>query len=96
MFSLQTRKETKMKIIEYGFGIKFIQFSIFLKETSSYTEEAILAFLVLSLLSGIVYTATNFIQLVSPQLVDQFLQTKLCWKAPNKGYPHMWDVQKQQ
>jgi len=27
---------------------------------------------------------TNFIQLVSPQPVDQFLQTKLHWKAPNE------------
>ena len=32
---------------------------------------------------------TNFIQLVSPQLVDWFSQTKLCWKAPNEGYPHI-------
>ena len=32
---------------------------------------------------------TNFIQLVSPQPVDQFSQTKLHCKAPNKGYLHM-------
>ena len=32
---------------------------------------------------------TNFIQLVSLQPVDQFLQTKLHWKAPNKGYLHI-------
>ena len=32
---------------------------------------------------------TNFIQLVSPQPVDRFSQTKLCWKAPNEGYPHI-------
>ena len=32
---------------------------------------------------------TNFIQLVSPQLVDRFLQTKLRWKAPNEGYLHI-------
>jgi len=29
---------------------------------------------------------TNFIQLVSPQPVDRFSQTKLFWKAPNEGY----------
>jgi len=34
-------------------------------------------------------SVTNFFQLVSPQLVDQFSQTKLCWKAPNKGYLHI-------
>jgi len=32
---------------------------------------------------------TNFIQLVSPQPVDQFSQTKLCWKAPNESYLHI-------
>ena len=32
---------------------------------------------------------TNFIQLVSPQPVDRFSQTKLCWKAPNEGYSHI-------
>ena len=32
---------------------------------------------------------TNFIQLVSPQPLDQFLQTKLCWKAPNERYLHI-------
>ena len=32
------------------------------------------------------YIVTNFIQLVSLQPVDLFLQTKLCWKAPNEGY----------
>jgi len=37
---------------------------------------------------------TNFIQLVSSQLVDQFSQIKLCWKALNKGYLYIWDVQK--
>ena len=31
------------------------------------------------------YSVTNFIQLVSPQLVDWFLPTKLHCKAPNKG-----------
>ena len=35
------------------------------------------------------HNITNFIQLVSLQPVDWFLQTKLCWKAPNKGYQHI-------
>ena len=41
---------------------------------------------------------TNFIQLVSLQPVDQFLQTKLYCKAPNKKglSVYMQDVQKQQ
>ena len=33
---------------------------------------------------------TNFIQLVSPQQVDKFSQTKLCWKALNKGYLYIY------
>ena len=33
-----------------------------------------------------IQSVTNFIQLVSLQLVDQFSQTKLHWKAPNEGY----------
>jgi len=37
---------------------------------------------------------TNFIQLVSPQPVDRFSQTKLHWKAPNEGYPHMCGMYK--
>ena len=37
---------------------------------------------------------TNFIQLASPQPVDQFSQTKLCWKAPNKGYLHIYGMYK--
>ena len=37
---------------------------------------------------------TNFIQLVSPQPVDRFAQTKLCWKAPNEGYPHICGMYK--
>ena len=36
----------------------------------------------------------NFIQLVSSQPVDRFSQTKLCWKAPNEGYPHMCGMYK--
>ena len=35
-----------------------------------------------ALLEGV----TNFIQLISPQPVDRFSQTKLLWKAPNEGY----------
>ena len=34
-------------------------------------------------------TVTNFIQLISPQPVDRFSQTKLLWKAPNEGYLHI-------
>ena len=37
---------------------------------------------------------TNFIQLVSPQPVCWFSQTKLCWKAPNEGYPHICGIYK--
>jgi len=37
---------------------------------------------------------TNFIQLVSPQQVDRFSQTKLHWEAPNKGYPHIYRIYK--
>ena len=37
---------------------------------------------------------TNFIQLVSPQQVNRFSQTKLLWKAPNKGYPHICGMYK--
>ena len=37
---------------------------------------------------------TNFIQLVSLQPVDQFLQTKLCCKAPNKSYLHIYRMYK--
>jgi len=39
-------------------------------------------------------SVTNFIQLVSSQLVDQFSQTKLRWKAPNEGYLHMCGMHK--
>ena len=39
-------------------------------------------------------TVTNFIQLVSPQPVDRFSQTKLRWKAPNEGYPHICGMYK--
>jgi len=37
---------------------------------------------------------TNFIQLISLQLVDQFSQTKLHWKAPNKSYLHICGMYK--
>ena len=37
---------------------------------------------------------TNFIQLVSPQPVDRFSQTKLRWKAPNEGYLHIYRMYK--
>ena len=37
---------------------------------------------------------TNFIQLVSPQPVNRFSQTKLHWKAPNEGYPHIYGMYK--
>ena len=37
---------------------------------------------------------TNFIQLVSVQLVDWFSQTGLHWKAPNKGYLHIYRIYK--
>ena len=39
-------------------------------------------------------SVTNFIQLVSPQPVDQFLQTKLCWEASNESYPHICGMYK--
>jgi len=34
----------------------------------------------------------NFIQLVSPQLVDWFSQNKLYWKVPNKGYLYIYGI----
>jgi len=37
---------------------------------------------------------TNFIQLIFPQLVDQFLQNKLYWKALNEGYLHICGMYK--
>ena len=37
---------------------------------------------------------TNFIQFTSPQLVDQFSQTKLHYKAPNEGYLHIYGMYK--
>jgi len=40
------------------------------------------------------HIVTNFIQLVSPQPVDWFSQTKLRWKAPNEGYPHICGMSK--
>jgi len=43
---------------------------------------------------NLIKDVTNFIQLVSPQPVDQFSQTKLHWKAPNEGYPHICGMYK--
>ena len=40
------------------------------------------------------FSITNFIQLVSPQPVDQFSQTKLFWKSSNEGYPHIYGIYK--
>ena len=40
------------------------------------------------------FPVTNFIQLVSPQLVDQFSQTKLYWKAMNKNYLYIYGIYK--
>ena len=40
------------------------------------------------------FSVTNFIQLVSPQPVDQFSQTKLRWKVPNESYPHICGMYK--
>ena len=37
---------------------------------------------------------TNFIQLVSPQPVDRFSQTKLRWKALNESYSHICGMYK--
>ena len=41
-----------------------------------------------------IVSVTNFIQLISPQPVDRFSQTKLCWKTPNEGYPHICGMYK--
>ena len=53
-------------------------------------------FLLFTLLSIIYFfqNVTNFIQLVSPQLVDQFLQIKLYQKALNEGYLHIYGMYK--
>ena len=42
----------------------------------------------------VIVVVTNFIQLVSSQPVNQFLQTKLYCKAPNKGYLHICGMYK--
>jgi len=39
-------------------------------------------------------TVTNFIQLISSQPVDQFSQTKLYLKVPNKGYLYICGIYK--
>jgi len=41
-----------------------------------------------------ILSVTNFIQLVSPQSVNWFSQTKLCWKAPKEGYLHICGMYK--
>ena len=41
-----------------------------------------------------IVSVTNFIQLIFSQLVDQFSQTKLYWKAPNEGYLHIYVMYK--
>jgi len=43
---------------------------------------------------GVKECVTNFIELVSPQPVNQFSQTKLHWKAPNESYPHICGLYK--
>ena len=40
------------------------------------------------------FYVTNFIQLISPQLVNQFSQTKLCWKTPNESYLYIYGMYK--
>ena len=45
-------------------------------------------------ISNLEDTVTNFIQLISPQPVDRFSQTKLRWKALNEGYPHICGMYK--
>ena len=45
-------------------------------------------------LKRLFYSVTNFIQLVSPLVVDWFLQTKLHCKAPNEGYLHIYGIYK--
>ena len=42
----------------------------------------------------IIHNVTNFIQLLSPQPVDLFSQTKLRWKALNEDYPHICGMHK--
>ena len=37
---------------------------------------------------------TKFIQLISSQLVNWFLQTKLCWKVLNESYLHIYRMYK--
>jgi len=41
-----------------------------------------------------IINVTNFIQLSSLQLVNQFLQTKLYWKAQNDSYLHICGMYK--
>ena len=63
----------------------------YLSEKSNVTSHMLLIW---SCQSQLYITVTNFIQLVSPQLVDRFSQTKLHWEAPNEGYLHMCGIHK--
>ena len=63
----------------------------YLSEKSNITSHMLLIW---SCQSQLYITVTNFIQLVSPQLVDQFSQTKLRWEAPNEGYLYMCGIHK--
>jgi len=50
------------------------------------TEKCVGPYKIKKIISENVMNVTNFIQLVSPQPVDLFSQTKLHWKAPIGGY----------
>ena len=52
------------------------------------------SFLLLAICLPLISYVTNFIQLVSQQPMDRFSQTKLHWKAPNKGYPYIYGIHK--
>ena len=45
---------------------------------------------VVYMLPNVIIYVINFIQLVSPQPVDRFSQSKLRWKALNEGYLHIY------
>ena len=52
------------------------------------------SFLLLAICLPLTSYVTNFIQLVSQQPLDRFSQTKLHWKAPNEGYPYIYEMYK--
>ena len=58
------------------------------------TFDCTITFSTLFVSIGIIICVTNFIQLISPQPVDRFSQTKLLWKALNEGYPHICGMYK--